>query len=50
MKKLETAKQLGATHTINPKQENTEQRVMELTDGQGVPLIAGRSMYSCSYS
>ncbi|MDK9738893.1 Zn-dependent oxidoreductase [Vibrio sp. D404a] len=38
--KLETAKQLGATHTINPKQENTEQRVMELTDGQGVPLIA----------
>ncbi|QUJ69884.1 zinc-binding alcohol dehydrogenase family protein (plasmid) [Photobacterium sp. GJ3] len=38
--KLETAKQLGATCTINPKQENTEQRVMALTNGQGVPLIA----------
>lgn len=34
--KLEKAKEFGATHTINPKNEDVVQKVKELTWGQGV--------------
>lgn len=35
-KKLEIAKQFGATHTINAKQEDAVKKVMEITGGIGV--------------
>jgi len=34
--KLDTAKKLGATHTINPKETDPVKAVMEITDGYGV--------------
>lgn len=34
--RLELAKELGATHTINSKEENVVDRILELTDGKGV--------------
>ena len=37
-KRLEKAMELGATGVINGKEENTVQRVMELTDGKGADL------------
>lgn len=33
--KLEQAKKFGATHTINPKNENVVEKVMEFTGGRG---------------
>lgn len=33
--KLETAEELGATHTINPKEQDPVQRVVDLTNGVG---------------
>lgn len=36
--KLEMAKKFGATHVINSKTENVEERVRELTDGRGADL------------
>ncbi|QMV16195.1 Zn-dependent oxidoreductase [Vibrio spartinae] len=38
--KLAVAKQLGATDTINSKQQDVEAVIMEMTQGEGVPLIA----------
>lgn len=38
--KLAVAKQLGAEHVINSKKQDVEAVVMELTCGEGVPLIA----------
>ena len=37
--KLQKAKELGAHHTINYTQEDFAQKVLELTDGQGVDAI-----------
>ncbi|MCI5775579.1 MAG: NAD(P)-dependent alcohol dehydrogenase [Aerococcus sp.] len=34
--RLELAKELGATHTINSRVENAVERLLELTDGRGV--------------
>lgn len=36
--RLETAKKLGAI-TINSKEENLQERIMELTDGRGVDVV-----------
>ncbi|TFH87809.1 zinc-binding alcohol dehydrogenase family protein [Billgrantia azerbaijanica] len=38
--RLATARELGATHTVNGRHEDLEARVSELTGGEGVPLIA----------
>ncbi|WP_417507376.1 Zn-dependent oxidoreductase [Marinomonas gallaica] len=38
--RLETAKALGATDTINSREQNVEDTVREWTNGEGVPLIA----------
>ncbi|SHG08913.1 Zn-dependent oxidoreductase [Vibrio gazogenes] len=38
--KLAIAKQLGAAHTLNSKQQDVEAVIMEMTQGEGVPLIA----------
>jgi threonine dehydrogenase-like Zn-dependent dehydrogenase len=37
-KKLELAKEFGADYTINVEEENTVERVRELTDGEGVDV------------
>lgn len=37
--KLELARQLGATHTLNTKSEDAHQRLMELTEGLGPDVI-----------
>lgn len=34
--RLEVAKEMGATHTINPSKEDAVAKVLELTDGRGV--------------
>lgn len=34
--RLEMAKELGATHTINSKNENLEERIDEITNGEGI--------------
>lgn len=38
--KLAVAKSLGAAHVINSREQDVEAVVMELTKGEGVPLIA----------
>lgn len=38
--RLETARELGATRTINGQREDVEAVVSELTGGEGIPLIA----------
>lgn len=38
--RLATARELGATHTVNGRHEDLEARMSELTGGEGVPLIA----------
>ncbi|PXX96268.1 Zn-dependent oxidoreductase [Halomonas sp. LBP4] len=38
--RLEAAKALGARHVLNGRDRDVEQAVMELTKGEGVPLIA----------
>jgi S-(hydroxymethyl)mycothiol dehydrogenase len=37
-RKLAAAKQVGATHTINSRQDDAVERIRELTDGNGVDL------------
>ena len=37
--RLAVARKLGATHAINPGQENTVNTVLALTDGEGVDLV-----------
>ena len=37
--RLETARSLGATRTLNGKDVDVEATMRELTEGQGVPLI-----------
>ena len=38
-RKLETAKGLGATHTVNAKDEDVVKRIRELTDGFGADVV-----------
>lgn len=38
--RLATARELGASHTINGSRDDVEKEVMRLTDGEGAPLIA----------
>ncbi len=38
--KLELAKEFGAEYIINSKRVDVEKKIMELTEGEGVPLIA----------
>lgn len=38
--RLTTARELGARHVINGREQDLEQAVQELTAGEGVPLIA----------
>ncbi|WP_110707765.1 Zn-dependent oxidoreductase [Salinicola sp. CR57] len=38
--RLATARELGASHTINGRSEDLEQAVLAATDGEGIPLIA----------
>lgn len=38
--RLETAKALGATDTINSREQNVEETIRAWTNGEGVPLIA----------
>lgn len=38
--RLETAKALGATDTINSRERNVENTIREWTNGEGIPLIA----------
>lgn len=38
--RLATARELGASHTINGRNEDLEQAVLAATDGEGIPLIA----------
>ncbi len=38
--RLETAKELGATRTLNGAEQDVEAEVQALTDGEGMPLIA----------
>ncbi|NMA65824.1 MAG: zinc-binding dehydrogenase, partial [Clostridiaceae bacterium] len=43
--RLDWAKKMGATVTINPKKENVQERITELTNGRGVDIaidITGR--------
>jgi threonine dehydrogenase-like Zn-dependent dehydrogenase len=44
--KLELAKKFGADETIDVQNENTKQRVRELTDGQGVDIVVDVSSYA----
>lgn len=37
--RLDVAREVGATVTINPKREDAEQRVAELTDGHGCDIV-----------
>lgn len=37
-KKLEKAKALGATHTVNGAKENVPEKIKEITDGRGVDI------------
>ena len=37
--KAELAKANGCAHTVNYKKEKIPERVRELTDGQGVPVV-----------
>jgi len=39
LKRLEIAKRLGAAATIQPKEEDAEQRIMELTKGRGADVV-----------
>ncbi len=38
-KKLELAKKLGATYTINPKKEDAQKRALELNSGRGADYV-----------
>lgn len=38
-KRLEKAKELGATHTVNAREVDTIQRIMELTDNKGADVV-----------
>ncbi|GHB19762.1 Zn-dependent oxidoreductase [Salinicola rhizosphaerae] len=38
--RLATARELGASHTINGRDEDLERAVLAATDGEGIPLIA----------
>jgi len=38
-KKCELAKEYGATHTINYKTQDFHKKVMEITNGKGVPVV-----------
>ncbi|RUR28096.1 Zn-dependent oxidoreductase [Vreelandella nanhaiensis] len=38
--RLTAAKELGATHVLNSREQDVEKEVLALTEGEGVPLIA----------
>lgn len=44
--KLRLAKLYGATHTIDVQNENTKQRVQEITDGAGADVVVDVSSYA----
>ena len=37
--RLDRAREVGATHTINAAEENTEQRILDLTSGRGADVV-----------
>ena len=45
-RKLDLAREFGADHTIDVQNENTKQRVRELTDGRGADVVVDVSSYS----
>jgi len=45
-RKLELAREFGADATIDVQNENTKQRVRELTDGQGADVVVDVSAYA----
>ena len=44
--KLELAREFGATHTINSEEENTAQRVREITNGRGADVVVEVTSYA----
>ena len=45
-KKLEIAKQFGADHVIDVQNEDSKQRIRELTDGRGAEVVVDVSSYA----
>ena len=45
-KKLALAREFGADATIDVQNENTKQRVRELTDGRGADVVVDVSSYA----
>lgn len=45
-RKLELAREFGATHTINAEQEDVVERVRELTDGEGADRVIDVTPYA----
>jgi threonine dehydrogenase-like Zn-dependent dehydrogenase len=45
-RKLELAREFGADHTIDVENENSVQRVRELTDGEGARVVVDVSSYA----
>jgi threonine dehydrogenase-like Zn-dependent dehydrogenase len=45
-RKLQIAKEFGATHTIDVENEDPKQRIRELTDGLGVDIVVDVSSYA----
>ncbi len=45
-RKLELAREFGADHTIDVENEDTKQRIQELTDGRGADVVVDVSSYA----
>ena len=48
--RLEKSKQLGATHTVNPDQENIDEAVDEITRGQGPDVVVEAAGYPDTFN